>query len=282
MIHALGYLALGRAWKIIITAFTAVLIGTVSILLDSLGGDFMAHGQPDYLQASSTQIVSGVSDLGELAARLGSADTFDRRGNVIFMDGFEHGLVPYALNTYNTTAYFEINQRAVYSGAWAAHLNTGTDATQRVNILKGLGVARTTRQGFEVSFYVLGGTPDLRFTINFWDGTNSNSWFITYHYTTGQLQYRGSDGLDHNFGAPVPLVGQDLAFHTAKLVVDLQTKKYVRFIIDQTTFDLSANLGFSAANPQASEVTTAFDIISSGGVISEAWLDNWIITINEP
>lgn len=242
----------------------------------------MAHGQPDYGQTTSTAIVSGVSDLGELAARLNSIDTFDRRGNVIFADGFENGLIPYALNTYNTTAYFEISQRAVYSGAWAAHLNTGTDATQRVNILKALGVARTTRQGFEISFYELGGTPDLRFTINFWDGVNSHSWLITYHYATGQLQYRGSDNADHNFGSPVTLIGQDLAFHTAKLVVDLQTNKYVRFIIDQTSFDLSAFLGYTTANAQASEVTTAFDIISSGGVIAEAWLDNWLITINEP
>lgn len=282
MINPLTHVARSRAGRVVITVAVGLFIVVVSLGMANLGGDFMAHGQPDYLQASSTQIVSGVSDLGELAARVGSIDTFDRRGNVIFIDGFERGLIPYAWNVNSTNGYIELNQQTSYSGAWAAHLNTGTGGAQAILLLKALGVARATRQGFEVSFYEIGGTPFIAWTINYFDGAHSNSWQIFYDYSTNLLKYRGADGLTHVFGSPVVLIGQDLAFHTGKLVVDLQTGRYVRFILDQVSYDLSNFSCLVGVNPQATEVTTSWQITSSGGVIADAWLDNWIITINEP
>ena len=51
----------------------------------------MAHGAPDWFGTTPQGMVHRVADLAELAARLGSPDVFDRRGNVLFMDSFENG-----------------------------------------------------------------------------------------------------------------------------------------------------------------------------------------------
>ena len=52
----------------------------------------MAGETPDYGRLSAQATVFPVTDLGELAARLGSIVSHDRRGDVIWLDGFEDGL----------------------------------------------------------------------------------------------------------------------------------------------------------------------------------------------
>ena len=52
----------------------------------------MAHGHPDYGGAAPLATVYTLQDLAELAARLGSIDVFDRRGNVLLLDDFESGI----------------------------------------------------------------------------------------------------------------------------------------------------------------------------------------------
>jgi len=49
----------------------------------------MPRGHPDYGQAGPTSLIATVPDLGELAARLGSNNTWDRRGFILWYDDFE-------------------------------------------------------------------------------------------------------------------------------------------------------------------------------------------------
>ena len=52
----------------------------------------MGHGYPDYGTQGPVSTVHSIQDLGELAVRLGSIVTFDRRGNVLWLDGFDSGI----------------------------------------------------------------------------------------------------------------------------------------------------------------------------------------------
>ncbi|GAH83946.1 unnamed protein product, partial [marine sediment metagenome] len=49
----------------------------------------MPRGQPDFGMYASASTIGSVSDLAELAVRLGSINIFDRRGKVIDFDDFE-------------------------------------------------------------------------------------------------------------------------------------------------------------------------------------------------
>jgi len=52
----------------------------------------MAHGTPDWGVTASKKTIYSLHDMGELAVRLGSIVSFDRRGDVIFSDSFQNGL----------------------------------------------------------------------------------------------------------------------------------------------------------------------------------------------
>ena len=52
----------------------------------------MTHGVQDFGASSGQNSTYGLTDLGELAVRLGSPVSFDRRGDVVMMETFEDGL----------------------------------------------------------------------------------------------------------------------------------------------------------------------------------------------
>jgi len=52
----------------------------------------VAHGTPDWGVTAGARTVYQMTDLGELAVRLGSIVTHDRRGDVIFLEDFEEGM----------------------------------------------------------------------------------------------------------------------------------------------------------------------------------------------
>ena len=49
----------------------------------------MPRGQADFGQYAVKEVSASISDMGEVAARLGSIDIYDKRGDVVFFDNFE-------------------------------------------------------------------------------------------------------------------------------------------------------------------------------------------------
>ena len=52
----------------------------------------MAHGARDFGIYAPKETIVTIEDLGELAVRLGSPVNYDRKGDVVWVDGFEDGI----------------------------------------------------------------------------------------------------------------------------------------------------------------------------------------------
>ena len=244
----------------------------------------MAHGAPDFQNVGVMATVFGVYDLGELGVRLGSIDTYDRRGNVIWLDGVEDGLAPYYTASDGTGASVAQSNAASRNGGYSIALTAGSDGSHSARARRYHGQAIAGKMGFESSFALSAAVGDYTITINLYDGTRLTSYGLKYDPALAKLYI-----LQLVMGLAVwtevgdlDLFNHQHLFHTLKLVVDTDADAYIRLMLDALTFDLSAYTPYSVAN--ASNPYVNWDHLYTGrlGQNDVLYLDDFILTQNEP
>lgn len=253
-------------------------------------------GLPDYAApAPIGQVPIGpvytLTDLGELAVRLGSIDTFDRRGNVIFLDGFEDGLGKWRPWQSRPGHHVELSTARAKSGATSVLLTTETDPGDDMWIEHHMTFPVISKLGFEFSFSL--GVADgqnqvaeiiLDILAN--DGTYQSvpqiKW-VQDHLGLGRWQYYGADGNWHDFAESLfDIWHWHYTFNTVKMVFDLATTKYTRLLVNNAEYDISGidyRKFESAGSPR---LVTNIGCICIGGLAAEMYVDDAIITQNEP
>jgi len=242
----------------------------------------MAHGTKPYGHATAQNIIYGVQDMGELAARLGSIDTFDRRGNIIFTDDFECGHLTKWIRTL-AGPLSTITLRTLYarSGAFSARLYAGPVATNSAEINHFMPYPVLGKVGVE-AWYCLPGLANAYLYHGFYlyDGVNITYYLIRYNPSTGNV-----DVYDNVPGWQTFAVGLNImtpgGFFVFKLVQNLATGRYVRCILNENEYDLSAYTAFFNANPTLASLVVTISAYN----ITQALLvyaDDVIVTQNEP
>lgn len=243
----------------------------------------MPHGHPDYGPASPVSTVYSVQDMAELAARLGSIVTFDRRGNVVFMDDFAGGLAKLGdTDIGGAQGVIDISNAHAYHGAFScrivAHPETGSSMTYY------LPYPILSRMGFEFSWLREDQYLEWVFLhIRLMDGTNS--WDAQVYWNATNLTWYVYDGVLGDFRALSPTVDYDIAmpaFNHTKLVIDYVTKKYVRLLVNEIVFDLAGTSLQTFGEDENAKIWCTIENESDGPQASTIYLDRVIITQNEP
>jgi len=243
----------------------------------------MAHGHSDYGGAAPLATVYTLQDLGELAARLGSIVTFDRRGNVIFLDDFEGSLSKYYTYTDGAGASVAISNEKARHGDFSCKLVSGDTAGDEAWIRGNLPYPVLSRMGIEVCWYATDHDKleDFDLLLRVRDG--SNEWYPGVAWVAAEKTW-----YYHNGGAWVALSPtQDfysayVLFNFTKLVVDFVNQEYVRLISNNLVYDLSGK-SYSGL-PTDAPAHLWFDFIERTRVDDNCvvYLDSIIITQNEP
>jgi len=242
----------------------------------------MAHGYPDWAQSAGVNTVYQLRDLAELAARLGSIDTFDRRGDVFFLWDFESGAESFGYwgggagwGTYLSLLYPK-------SGHLCFALKSGSNGSQNAYMFYRSHIPSESRLGFESS--VCGGS--VKGQIVWWllsyDGERCLTTAIKYDHNTDKLYYYSTDSDWIEFASGINLGTVAGAYNTAKLVVDLPNKKYVRFMLGSNCYDLSDIDGLDEALVVYPQTYSQIEFYGEAGFNNVLYVDDWILTQNEP
>lgn len=257
-----------------------------------VGGQDYAQAQPGAAQPTALNSTTyTLQDMSELAARLGSPATFDRRGEVVWMDDFEDGLkwgTPVAGDMILTP-----HGRATYAEGWGGYkgflcmrlrVTTTKQATAYIpQAIKGkIGYCMTFSAkftdalfGYTIFDYVTFGMdiyvdgylnrPRIRYT------ASGNMWsYIDDAFTTYQ-----------NIGVArlVPDV-----FNSIKFVVDPHTHQYERLMINSAKeFDLRDFKVFHSASVYPFGAVCSVEPHEEG--IAQPYnfdVDSFVLTQNEP
>jgi len=242
----------------------------------------MGHGTPDWWGAEPTETIYGIQDVGELAARLGSIDTFDRRGNVLFIDSFEHGLAPYFTGAEQAGSAVVLSALTARSGAYSCKLTTGAVANALAYVARHGPYPVLSKYGFEVAFTVDDNAVEVRIGLTLYDGVNSTGFIVRYLPATDKWQYYNSAGTWVDLATGVALLANTRAFHVVKLVVDLETGEYFYFLWDSDEVSMAGLGGKVTASALSPTIDVSVTLMGGAGAAATIYVDDFIMTQNEP
>ena len=231
--------------------------------------------------------------LGEHAARLGSPDTFDRKGNVFWMDDFENGIHRWAHSGVGGGSNVW-DAAAARTGSFSCKLTTGTTEDNYRSMDTILKYSElVSRYGLEFSIACSGQTiKSITVSLPLNDGGYSHQaalkWVSlsplpTLYGMEGKWQYHGEDGVYHDVGLDQYIWQSLVNFCTTKFVVDYSKGEYVRLITDVYTVDLSGLKYYKVNYLSSKSISPDITIATWGdGSASIANIDDVIFTGNEP
>ncbi|KKL91542.1 hypothetical protein LCGC14_1893670 [marine sediment metagenome] len=242
----------------------------------------MSRGQPDFGATQAKSTGASLSDMAELAARLGSIVTFDRRGDVIDFDDFEGATINWgrheAIGVATGLHDFTLPKR----GSQCIKLTTVNDPGDAKGIGKGLSLLPSGRIGAEISFAQPNDNIIFIMRFNWFNGITVRQSALKLDFTAKTLSYYDSDAAYQVIASDLTFISKEQVYYTIKLVVDYDTGKYVRAILADTEYDLSDYAIRSAASATLPYIGSVFFIYRKASTNGSLWLDQYILTQNEP
>lgn len=242
----------------------------------------MAHGTRDWGITAGARTTFQLTDLAEHAVRLGSPDSFERAGEVMFLDDFEAGLARWTATAFGTGAGVELSTARVRNGLLAALLTAGSDGGEAVQMRHTVAVPTLASLGCEVSFNPGSWILSFQLDINAYDGANLHAFGVRWVQASQELEYYDETYSWTPFATGVVLPADAETFTTMKLVADPDASEYTRLRFNATTYDMAGLSPVVVAS--GLPVAIAFQLRLNGRAANNdfVYVDDVILTQNEP
>jgi len=241
----------------------------------------MVHTLPDYTSKWKTNQITDVIDPGEAAARLGSIDTFQREGNVLWLDDFEGGTIAWGAVAEDLSGEVALVTTYHRSGSQCVKIYPGNVVDKEAGIDNLLPVRSTGKMGYEIAFS--GGALCKYIDFEMWmlDGTNAHQATIRYDIVNNRLDYLNDAGGYTNIIPVLDLRTVARAFHIIKFVVDFTNNTYDRVYLNQNEYDLLSAPLETVAAPANRHLYVGVTVESNNALNAPVYVDNFILTENE-
>jgi hypothetical protein len=242
----------------------------------------MSHGTPDWGLTAGTVTTYQLTDLAELAARLGSIVAFDRRGEAIFLEDFRDGVGRWIAANAGDDGTLTLSALYSRSGPFSALLTPSSAGFYYVRAEHYLSLLQSSPFGLETSFSRADDVASLELELEHVAGGVGHSYTVRYDGPTGELRVYNSGTGFVTIATPGILLANATVFHAMKLVVNLALNTYERVILADTEYPLSGytpESGPSILAPFIGAYVLAEDLT---GAQTPVYLDDVILTQNEP
>jgi len=263
-------------WKLL------ALCGTLAVIIVVIVGLYMAHGTPDWYGTGPTTTVHRVTDLGELAVRLGSPVIFDRRGNVVWMDSFEHGLNKWVLGDLFANAEVALSSIKAFVGTYACRIVTSDQVNGYTWIAREFQPIEVGQVGCELSYQIVDEEVDYWLSISHYTGTDEYAYRVWHDTSASKLYYSDETLGWTEVAAGVHATTSDTGWNTMKLVVDLESEEYVRVLFNDTGEVLDGKTCVHTTTGTDPGLGVAINAYGDTVSTYVTYVDKVIITQNEP
>ena len=237
---------------------------------------------PDYGRLNAQQTVYPVLDLGELAVRLGSPITHDRRGDVIWWDDYEWTLNKWGVSAPGTGASAALSVARARNGRTSNLLTGASEGSISPTVTHLQAFPVLSLLGSEVSFSLGGSIGSFYMESDVYNGASLSSFVLRWDDTVDALYYKDAAGAYVELLDTGQLIPHATLFHTLKLVVDPVAGEYVRAILNEAEVDMAGVAGRVSADATAPSWLIAHALASRAGNNDTVYLDDAILTQNEP
>ncbi len=227
-------------------------------------------GNPHYMGAA------------ELAVRLGSIVTYERRGQVIFMDGFEDGDAPWYPHAIVGSGEYWLSTSEARSGMFSYRIRAtgGADTRQDIDLYRSIPYLSNLGIEFSVSADTESNIIQLYWEIR---GISKGIYAgLRIDVENNLAYYLNSAGGWTQLTSDWLVYCDPGLFTTFKLVVDPKAQKYVRLLTADRTYDMSTIAAQAIGASNVSYSLLHLGQLGKATAITAIWLDDIILTQNEP
>jgi len=240
------------------------------------------YGLPDYGMYAALENMGNLVDYGELAARLGSIATFNREGNIVFWDDFEHTPLKWTTDTSNPNSTVGLSDKEVLSGGQCVELVTGIHLGYETGIERTFPCFTTGKQGMEIGFS--NELKEYRFYVEVFirEVTHYYRVRVRINFGLGKIELWADDSQWHEIATGIELTDTKNLFHYFKVVVDTGERRYTRIMLDRNEYNVEEYnmLKYVGATGESFEIK--YYIRNYISTVCKMYLDNFILTQNEP
>lgn len=242
----------------------------------------MPRGQPDFgaLQVKTTGAT--LADMADLAVRLGSIVEYDRRGDIVCIDDFEAPVIRW-LDNAGGGQTVTLSSTSFKSGSQALKLHNIAAAGLGVGIARSFKKQGTPRLGIEISFSNPPDTSYLDIHLTHYDGAIRYLAWVQINFSTEEIKVRLHGDTWQVIETALDLFEENFCFTPVKLVMDFEASKYVRLLVGEIEYDISAYTIPWIAGEVTPRELVYFDLGNDAtATAADIYLDGFILTQNEP
>jgi hypothetical protein len=218
----------------------------------------------------------------ELAARLGSPLSYDRRGQLLFIERWDSGKELWIDYVSGDGAGVEISPNHYMSGGYGLKMVTGANVGNYAKIERICALFPSLRVGIGM-FVSMADQPDhLDVVLGQWDGTTEHQAYMRYTPGTKTIQLLTTGSAWVTLATEVTVYTSEFVFNYLKLVADFSTGCYARVIINEYEYDASAIPIYTA--PSLLTPNLLMRLIATRGVFPNTviYVDDVALTTQEP
>lgn len=242
----------------------------------------MARGYPDFGIVEETGKVLMPLEAADLTTRLGGITGYDKRGLVSLIDDFEAPVLKWRVTVEDANSYARLDSTQVKNGSQAVRLHTHSDADDDADIRRGIGILGNTNIGIEISFHHDAAGCDFYFGLFYYSGALIYNAEVRVDFSTSTIYVLNSAGGYDEVQDYTSIVKNDFDFHTIKLAVDFTSFKYIRVLYDGDEFPLPTTDIFTGLASGHRIIFLYAHLGTKGALEGDIWLENFIVTHNEP
>ena len=242
----------------------------------------MVHGGPDNYQVLQKSLTYRLDDLAEHAVRLGVISSIDRSGEILIFENFGDSLGRGTIALGGWGAESDISSVKFRNGGFSLKMKSGNDT--RSYVIYGLNTPypSLSNYGLEAWFYLDSNVDFCRLSLSYYDGVYSNEYIINFNIVDENIKIFDSDGNWQDVDISFKYASVNQPFIGVKLTVDLVNGIFKQLKILNTVYDISSYSAYRTLDATIKSILANFRVNSVDGEYGIIYLDNMIITQNEP
>lgn len=244
------------------------------------------------LSRSTTEFSNPIrASADDISVSLGEAHPFDDPlARLLLLDNFDYALAGQWLNASDAGGSVTISADTSKSGASSLKLVTPATNNKRAVAQRYIPYAAPGRFGIETSFALLNGNSTVALGLEV-QMPGYQIFAVLYmilvafgsNFANATIQFIDQHAVGQ--GAPGDkaenIVLATYAWNTMKMVIDVNNDKYVRGIVNNQTFDLSAYSLNHTDEPTQGYLSPILSVVANENVAKTCYFDGLLITQNE-
>lgn len=242
----------------------------------------MPHGQRDWSNIGADEVVHGLADMAELAARLGSVVTYNREGSVLFATDFSDAAAQLELSPYGTGAGMIISAEESVVGPYSLRVATSAVIDQVSTAALSVPIPDlATRIGMMAAILWRNDEVGWQLEVGAYIDSYVATGTLRYRADLNRLDVRSTGGAFYLLDGGLVLYPHTAQWHRAKLVVDLASRSYVRAMVNHREYAVAVPMQVQATT-EPNRVDVRLQAFSRDGVARVVYFDDLVVTHGEP